>query len=169
MGKIKIGILTVSDRCSAGTVSDMSGPAVAGVFSGCGYQVEAVRIVPDDVRAIAAEVILFADSEQCDVVLTTGGTGFAPRDVTPEACAAVIEREAPGIAAFLLNAGLAETPFAALGRGRAGIRGRTLIVNLPGSPRAAGHLARELLQIIPHAVHIMQGGADGHAAAKEQC
>jgi molybdenum cofactor synthesis domain-containing protein len=151
MGKIKIGILTVSDRCSAGTVSDMSGPAVAGVFSGCGYQVEAVRIVPDDVRAIAAEVILFADSEQCDVVLTTGGTGFAPRDVTPEAC------------------GLAETPFAALGRGRAGIRGRTLIVNLPGSPRAAGHLARELLQIIPHAVHIMQGGADGHAAAKEQC
>ena len=135
---IRVGILTVSDRSSRGERADASGPLLRQMAQQQGWTVEREALVPDELAAIKATIMNWADVVRLDLILTTGGTGFAPRDVTPEATRAVIEREAPGLAEAMRAASLQKTPHAMLSRAVCGIRGRTLIVNLPGSPRGAG-------------------------------
>lgn len=162
---IRVGILTVSDRGSRGEYRDLSGPAIRDrVVQALGAEVEVVSIVPDEQEVIAATLRSWADEAALDLVLTTGGTGFAPRDVTPEATRAVIDREAPGLAEAMRAASLRITPHAMLSRAVAGIRGTTLIVNLPGSLKAVLENLETILPALPHAVELLQGrkGADEH-------
>ena len=165
---IRVGILTVSDRGSRGEYRDLSGPAIRDLVTGClGATVELEDIVPDERLVIAGTLQAWADEVGLDLVLTTGGTGFAPRDVTPEATRDVIEREAPGLAEAMRAASLQITPHAMLSRAVAGIRGKTLIVNLPGSPKAARENLQTILPALPHAIELQQGrkGSDRHSDA----
>lgn len=162
---ICIGILTISDRGSRGEYRDLSGPAIrALVTERLEASIEREAIIPDERTVIAGTLRAWADEAGLDLVLTTGGTGFAPRDVTPEATRDVIEREAPGLAEAMRAASLCVTPHAMLSRAVAGIRGRTLIVNLPGSPKAVRENLATILPALPHAVELLHGekGADGH-------
>ncbi len=134
---LRIGILTCSDRCSRGERPDLSGPALADLVRAQGWQVVQTAIVPDDLEILRDTLSRWADSGEMDILLTTGGTGFAPRDVTPEATGQVIDREVPGLAESMRSESLKSTPHAMLSRAAAGIRGRVLIINLPGSPKAA--------------------------------
>jgi len=124
------------------------------------YEVCAARVASDDAGAIRNELKMFCDVEAVDIVLTTGGTGFGPRDITPEATAEVCERLAPGLGELMRAEGLRHTPTAALSRAVAGIRGRTLIINLPGSPKGVRESLAAILKVLPHAVKMMAGG--GH-------
>lgn len=160
MKQIRFGILTLSDRSARGERSDASGPALVELVSSQGWVVAAQRILPDDEAAIRAGLIEWADSGGFEVILTTGGTGFAPRDVTPEATRAVIHREAPGLAEAMRAESLKKTPRAMLSRASAGIRGRTLIVNLPGSPKAAVENLRVILPVLPHAIQLLTEDPD---------
>jgi molybdenum cofactor synthesis domain-containing protein len=157
---IRVAILTVSDRGARGEAEDLSGPAVAQIVQ---EQLQAGstqrQIVADEQALIEAALVAWADSGQIDLILTTGGTGFAPRDVTPEATQAVINRSAPGIAEAMRAASLQVTPHAMLSRAVAGMRGRTLIVNLPGSPKAVRENLAVILPVLPHAVELLQQGA----------
>src|SRR5205823_3656288 len=128
---VKAAVLTVSDRASAGAMTDESGPAVAKLLEGAGFEVAAIDIVPDDGARIVAW--LKARAQAFDLLFTTGGTGLAPRDVTPEATTSVLDYEVPGLAELMRQKGFEKTPMAMLSRSRAGVRGRALIVNLPGS------------------------------------
>jgi len=162
---IRVGILTVSDRGSRGEYRDLSGPAIRElVVEKLGATVEQEGIVLDERDVIAATLTAWADESGLDLVLTTGGTGFAPRDVTPEATRDVIDREAPGLAEAMRAASLEVTPHAMLSRAVAGIRGTTLIINLPGSPKAVRENLETILPALPHAVELLQGrkGADRH-------
>ncbi|MBQ4206669.1 MAG: MogA/MoaB family molybdenum cofactor biosynthesis protein, partial [Clostridia bacterium] len=134
---ITAAVLTVSDRCSRGEAQDQSGPAVAAALREAGFEVVEIGLVPDEVEAIQKELVRFTDEQNVDLVFTTGGTGLSPRDVTPEATAAVLERETPFFPQAMLVYSLQITPNAMLSRMKAGIRGRSLILNLPGSPKAA--------------------------------
>jgi molybdopterin adenylyltransferase len=162
---IRIGILTASDRSYSGEYEDLSGPAIRDLVT---ERLEAVvelqAVVPDERAIIASTLLAWADQAGLDLVLTTGGTGFAPRDVTPEATRDVVEREAPGLPEAMRAASLKVTPHAMLSRAVAGIRGSTLIVNLPGSPKAARENLETVLPALPHAVELLQGrkGADRH-------
>ncbi len=164
---IHVAILTLSDRASRGLYEDRSGPALqALVEEELGGRVVAYRLLPDDRQAIAAQLRAWADGGTIDLILTTGGTGFGPRDITPEATADVIEREAPGLAEAMRAASLRITPHAMLSRARCGIRGATLIVNLPGSLKGATENLRVILPALPHAIELLRGtpqGSDGHA------
>ncbi|HIP96800.1 MAG TPA: MogA/MoaB family molybdenum cofactor biosynthesis protein [Anaerolineae bacterium] len=159
---ISVGILTVSDRSYRGEREDASGPLIRQlVAERLGAVVELEDVVPDERDVIASTLVVWCD-EGLDLILTTGGTGFAPRDVTPEATKDVIEREAPGLAEAMRAEGLKATPHAMLSRAIAGIRGSTLIVNLPGSPRAVQEGLEVILPALPHGIEILKGihGAD---------
>ena len=153
---IRFGILTLSDRSSRGERADSSGPALANRIQAEGWSVVKQSLLPDDETAIREMLISWADSGEMDVILTTGGTGFAPRDVTPEATRAVIDREAPGLAEAMRAASLKVTPHAMLSRVVTGIRKRTLIINLPGSPRGAVENLQVIVPVLPHAIQLLK-------------
>jgi len=162
---IQVGILTISDRGSRGEYRDLSGPVLHELMTGrLGAAVEREAIVPDERPVIAGMLKSWADEVGLDLIVTTGGTGFAPRDVTPEATRDVIDREAPGLAEAMRAASLRVTPHAMLSRAVAGIRGQTLIVNLPGSPRAVRENLETILPALPHAIELLHGekGTDRH-------
>lgn len=154
---IRIAILTVSDGCAAGAREDRSGAAIAAWVRDQGYEVAAHAVVPDETHRIATQLIHWADAGDTALILTTGGTGLGPRDVTPEATRAVIERDAPGLAELLRSAGLRQTPRAALSRGIAGTRGKCLIVNLPGSTRAVADGLSTLGPLVEHMAALLRG------------
>jgi len=159
---IRFSILTISDRSSRGERPDASGPALVELVRNEGWQVVKQEIVADELEAIKSKFRDWSDSGETDVVLATGGTGFAPRDITPEATRAVVERLTPGLDEAMRAASLQVTPHAMLSRAISGIRKRTLIVNLPGSPKAA---TENLLVIVPaleHAVHLLREEDAGH-------
>lgn len=153
---IRFGILTLSDRSSRGEREDSSGPALARLILAENWSVTYQHLLPDEESAIREILIEWSDRGEVDVILTTGGTGFSPRDVTPEATRAVIEREAPGLAEAMRAASLKITPHAMLSRIVTGICNRTLIVNLPGSPKGAVENLQVILPIIPHAVQLLR-------------
>ncbi|WBL35428.1 MogA/MoaB family molybdenum cofactor biosynthesis protein [Tepidiforma flava] len=153
----RIAILTVSDRGAAGEREDLGGPLIAELAAGAGHEVVARGVVPDERSLIAERLRAWADAGTADVIVTTGGTGLTPRDVTPEATREVAEREALGIAVALVVNGLQHTPFAALTRGLAVTRGRTLIVNLPGNPKAVRQGMEVLLPLLDHVAELLAG------------
>ena len=153
---MKFGIICVSDRCFRGECEDRSGPAIAQCVAPLSTE-NAYRLVPDEKEQISAAIAELADDFGADVIFTTGGTGFAPRDVTPEATKAVIDREAPGIAEAIRTQSLAITNKAMLSRAVSGLRGKTLIVNLPGSPKAVKESIEVVIDVLPHAVETMSG------------
>ncbi|UCC69282.1 MAG: MogA/MoaB family molybdenum cofactor biosynthesis protein [Armatimonadota bacterium] len=157
---MKAAILTVSDRCARGEAKDRSGRALRRALATRGIEVVGASLVADEKSAIQEQLLRMSDELAADVVLTTGGTGLGPRDVTPEATEAVVERRVPGIAEAIRAGSLAKTVTAMLSRGTAGLRGRTLIVNLPGSPRGAVECLEILWPALGHAVEMIQGG--GH-------
>jgi len=161
---IRAAVITISDRGSAGEYEDRSGPALVKALEGKA-RVLRTEIIPDELKQIKAMLIDLCDSGDFELVFTTGGTGFAPRDVTPEATLAVIERETPGISEAIRQASLKITPRAMLSRAAAGIRKNTLIVNFPGSPKAAVESLESFLPVMTHAVEMMHGG-DHVSAAK---
>ncbi|MBI5301278.1 MAG: molybdopterin adenylyltransferase [Chloroflexi bacterium] len=160
---MRIGILTISDRASQGIYEDKSGPALREmVVQHFGEDVDLYHIVPDEFMEIKRALLKWCDDAKLDLILTTGGTGFAPRDVTPEATRVVIEREAPGLVYAMIAASLQKTPYAMLTRMVAGIRGHTLIVNLPGSPKAACENLAVILPALPHAIELLRGAPGDH-------
>jgi molybdopterin adenylyltransferase len=154
---VRIAILTVSDGCAAGAREDRSGAAIAAWVREQGHEVAAHVVVPDETHRIATQLIHWADAGDTAVILTTGGTGLGPRDVTPEATRAVIERDAPGLAEALRSAGLRQTPRAALSRGVAGTRGKCLIVNLPGSTKGVTDGLATLGPLVEHIAALLRG------------
>lgn len=161
---IRFGILTLSDRSSRGERLDASGPALTRLIQAEGWSVVKQSILPDEESAIQHILSEWSDGDEMDVILTTGGTGFSPRDVTPEATRSVIDREAPGLAEAMRVASLKITPHAMLSRVVAGIRGRTLIVNLPGSPKGAVENLQVILPVLNHAVQLLREDPNSEAS-----
>lgn len=149
-------VLTISDRCSEGEAEDKSGPLLCELLSAEG-EIKEYKIVPDEKDKISEALIFLCDEVKSDVVFTTGGTGLAPRDITPEATKAVIERETPGISEAIRYESLRITPKAMLSRAVSGIRGKTLIINLPGSPKAVRESLAVVLPVLSHAVETLSG------------
>jgi molybdopterin adenylyltransferase len=154
---ITVAVITVSDSVLAGTRQDLSGPAVRERVESYGWTVSAVQLVADESLQIAEAMRNLANSGEVSVVLTTGGTGVALRDVTPEATRSVIKREIPGLGELMRSEGRKFTSKAVLSRGLAGVRGRTLIVNLPGSPKGAVESLDAIAKLIPHVVDLLEG------------
>ncbi len=157
---IKTAILTVSDTCSQGNREDVSGRTIAEMLTKDKFEICEKKIVPDDLDAIACELRRLSDEAGVDVVLTTGGTGLGPRDVTPEATTSVCQRMAPGFGEMMRVEGFRKIRKAILSRGTAGLCGKTLVINLPGSPKAVTESLEIILDVLPHAVKMMLGG--GH-------
>ena len=157
---IKAAILTISDSCSVGKREDISGHTIEEILTRHRFQIRKKRVVPDSREAIVKELKFFSDKTDVDVVFTTGGTGLGPRDVTPEATKTVCKRMVPGLAEMMRFESLKKTPNAMLSRSVAGIRHKTLIINLPGSPKAVKECLEIVLPVLPHAVAMMHGG--GH-------
>lgn len=161
---MRVGILTLSDRASKGIYEDASGKLIDQfVREKLGYEVAESVVISDEYKQIVSILTQWSDDLALNLVLTTGGTGFAPRDVTPEATRAVIERETPGLAEAMRAAGLRVTPHAMLSRAVCGIRRRTLIINLPGSPKAVRENLDVLLPILPHALDLLTDAPDSEA------
>lgn len=161
----RAAILTVSDACARGTRNDESGGSLRTFLEQEGADVIAQDIVPDDQQRISSRLKCYADSG-ADLVLTTGGTGLGPRDLTPEATRAVLDREAPGLSEAMRSGGAARTRRAFLSRGICGLRGRTLIINLPGSPQGAVESLEAIVDIIPHALAMIRG--EGHGKKNQK-
>ena len=157
---IRAAILTVSDSCARGKREDVSGQTIKDMLAEGGFEVCEKRVVADNHETIANELKYFSDKADIDVVFTTGGTGLGPRDVTPEATASMCERMVPGLGEVIRVEGFKKTKNAILSRGTAGIRNRTLIINLPGSPKGVKESLEVILDVLPHAVDMMLGG--GH-------
>ncbi|MFZ5634465.1 MAG: MogA/MoaB family molybdenum cofactor biosynthesis protein [Bacillota bacterium] len=153
----RVGILTASDKGAAGEREDKSAGAIREIIAGLGWQAAVYRIVPDDPEAIRDALTDMVDREGLDLILTTGGTGFSPRDNTPEATKSVIEREVPGIPEVMRAVSLKKTSRAMLSRATAGIRKRTLIINLPGSQKAVRECLEAILDALPHGLEILTG------------
>jgi molybdopterin adenylyltransferase len=151
-----IAIITVSDRSSRGEREDLSGPEIKKWAEAQGYKIISETIVPDELKNIKEKLIEYSDAN-CDLILTTGGTGFAPRDVTPEATKAVIEREAPGFSEAMRMSSLSVTPHAMLSRAVSGIRKQSVIINLPGSPKSVRENLQFIEKAIPHAIKLLKG------------
>ncbi|MFU8796458.1 MAG: MogA/MoaB family molybdenum cofactor biosynthesis protein [Dehalococcoidia bacterium] len=156
---IKVGILTVSDKGARGEREDLSGIAIRESLSGADYSIIDYDIVSDDRELIAERLVRWADKDAADVILTTGGTGLTPRDVTPEATLAVVDKLVPGFAEAMRSESLKKTPMAMLSRAVVGTRGRCLIINLPGSPKAVRECLEVILPALPHAVETLRGEA----------
>jgi len=161
---MRVGILTVSDKASRGQREDLSGKVIREIVGQLHAQVVKYTVVPDDRARIEKELMRI--SEQVDLVLTTGGTGLSPNDVTPEATARVIEKVVPGISEAMRMEGLKRTPYALLSRGIAGVRKTSLIINLPGSPKAVRENLEAILPAIPHAIETLKGEG-GECAGKQ--
>lgn len=160
---ITIGVLTISDGAARGERQDLSGTRIRSLVEQLPEAVVRVSaIVPDELPQIAAMLREWSDQQRLNLVLTTGGTGLAPRDVTPEATRTVLEREAPGIAEAMRAISLQHTRMAMLSRGLAGVRGRTLIINLPGSPKAVQECLEYILPALPHAINLLTEGPAEH-------
>jgi molybdenum cofactor biosynthesis protein B len=149
-------VITVSDRASAGTMPDASGPQLVQMLREAGFEVEAAEVVPDE-QGLIGDAIVAASTAGATLVVTTGGTGLGPRDVTPQATSRLIDYEVPGLAEQMRRQGAASTPLAALSRGLAGVRGRTLIVNVPGSVKGARESLEAILPVLGHAMQLLQG------------
>jgi molybdopterin adenylyltransferase len=162
---IRIGILTVSDRSFRGERDDASGPVLVEMAKKQDWGVVETLIVPDELGVLRDTLILWADSGDMDIILTIGGTGFSPRDITPEATRSIVDKLAPGLTEAMRAESLKVTPHAMLSRSVAGIRGRALIVNLPGSPKAARENLDVVLPVLEHAVQLLredEGAEAGH-------
>lgn len=165
---MRAGILTISDKASKGERVDTSGAAIAELLDSIGASVDRTDVVADEATDISEALRNWADSDELDIIITTGGTGLSPRDVTPEATSTVIERPAPGLGELMRAEGLRHTPMAALSRGVAGVRGRCLIVNLPGSEKGVRESLSAVIDILPHAVELLRGRIGDHASTPVQ-
>ena len=159
-------VLTISDSVSAGARADRSGPAVRERLEQLGWSVSVMEAIPDEAAEIGARLATLADGGQVSAIFTTGGTGVAPRDVTPEATRAVIDREIPGLGELMRASGRAVTPLAVLSRSVAGTRGRVLIVNLPGSPKGAVESLDAIVELVPHVLELLRGRTE-HTPARQ--
>jgi molybdopterin adenylyltransferase len=157
MRKPRAIVVTVSDSASRGERPDLSGPTAREELEKIGCDVTAIHVVADELAEIQESLIRFSDLEEIDLVVTTGGTGLAPRDVTPEATAAVVEKEVPGLAELMRHEGMKTTPRAVLSRARAGVRKKTLILNLPGSVKGVREALGALSSILSHALEVVSG------------
>ncbi len=154
---VRVAVLIISDRCARGEMEDATGPALLEALAGRGAEVAEAGVVPDEQALIGSALVRLSDDVGVDVVFTGGGTGLGPRDVTPEATKAVVDRQAPGLAEAMRLASMAKTPNAILSRAVAGVRGRTLIINLPGSPRGAVECLEVVWPVIGHALEMIAG------------
>ena len=159
---LRAKILVLSDAASRGERSDLSGPALRDLLEARGWQVAAIEILPDDLNTIRQRLEALTHADDCDAVVTAGGTGVGPRDVTPEATRAVVEKEIPGLAELMRAEGAKKTRRAALSRGVVGVRKGKLIVNLPGSPRGARESIESILDLLPHVIDLIQGRTFHH-------
>jgi molybdopterin adenylyltransferase len=153
----KAVIITVSDRGARGEREDLSGPEISGMLQAIGMEIVGRRIIPDEKEIIRKALLEWSDGEKADLILTTGGTGVSPRDVTPDATREVIEREVPGMGETMRHQSYTVTPHAMISRALAGIRGRTLIINLPGSPKGARENLSVLMPALAHAIEKIKG------------
>lgn len=158
MNPIEIAVLTSSDRCAKGESEDVSGKLVSEMVKTIGGRTAAYDIVPDEIPAIKEKLLHYCDNLKVNVVITTGGTGFSYRDVTPEATARIIEKNIPGLPELMRAEGLKKTKKACLSRGICGIRANTIIINLPGSPKAVKESLEAVLDLIPHSLEMLKGG-----------